>query len=241
MKGGLSARLARSFTAMLSAITVVTAATALFAVAPAARAEVAAADPIDTAMRACLARADRSSTAGQIQCMEEARAAWRAASEAALTQLIAKLPPAQQKRWRSSQDKWVAWRDAEDTMLAAAFATTSGSQYRLYEADMRLQPVRDRAIALRNQATQYDGKPPRARVCSADARCEHVSYDLNRYYRQLYTRMPVHARPIVARAQSDWRAYRDATTPLIDEHARLDLLGARLATLKRLAETVNNR
>lgn len=222
----------------------ITAAMLLMAAAPAVRAEVAAADPIDTAMRTCLARADRSSTAGQIQCMDESRTAWRAAADAAFAQLIAKVPAAQQKRWRLSQQKWVAWRDAEDPMLGAAFATTSGSQYQLYEADMRLQPVRDRALALRNQAANYAGnnagKLPRARACSADARCEHVSYDLDRYYRQFYARMPKHARPMVSRAQYAWRGYRDATTPLIDDHARLDLLGGRLATLKRLAETVNN-
>ncbi|WP_322042895.1 lysozyme inhibitor LprI family protein [Paraburkholderia sp. J67] len=217
---------------------------ALFAagvVTPTAHAEVSAADPIDAGMRACLARADRSSTAGQVQCMDDARTAWRSAADAAFVQLLAKLPPAQQRRWRASQQKWVAWRDAEDTMLGAAFATTSGSSYQIYEADMRLQPVRDRALALRGAAATASGQPVRARACSADARCEHVSFDLNRYYRQLYARMPKHARPAVARAQSAWRAYRDATTPLIDEHARLDLLGARLATLKRLSETVNNR
>ncbi|QGZ54104.1 lysozyme inhibitor LprI family protein [Paraburkholderia acidiphila] len=240
MLGGSSTRLARFFAATASALSLVSVATALFAVAPAARAEVAAADPIDTAMRTCLARADRSSTAGQIQCMDDARSAWRTAAGTALTQLLAKLPAAQQKRWQLSQQKWVAWRDAEDTMLGAAFATTNGSTYQLYEADMRLQPVRERALALRNQAATYNGDTPQVRACSADARCEHVSYDLNRYYRQLYARMPKRTRPTLARAQSDWRAYRDATTPLIDEHARLDLLGGRLATLKRLAETVNN-
>lgn len=240
MSGGSSARIARFLAATASALSLVSVATVLFAVAPAAHAEVAAADPIDTAMRACLARADRSSTAGQIQCMDDARTAWRTAADTALTQLLATLPAAQQKRWQLSQQKWVAWRDAEDTMLGAAFATTSGSTYPLYEADMRLQPVRERALALRNQAASHGGDAPRVRACSADARCEHVSYDLNRYYRQFYARMPKPARPTVARAQSDWRAYRDATTPLIDEHARLDLLGGRLATLKRLAETVNN-
>ncbi|WP_421023409.1 lysozyme inhibitor LprI family protein [Paraburkholderia sp. A1RO-5L] len=214
----------------------------LVALAPAAHAEVAAADPIDAGMRACLARADRSSTAGQIQCMDEARTAWHSAADAALAQLVSQLPPAQQKRWRLSQTKWAAWRDAEDTMLGAAFASTSGSTYQLYEADMRLQPVRDRALSLRGQAAAASGDaPPRVRACSADARCEHVSYDLNRYYRKLYARMPAHSRPALARAQSAWRAYRDATTPLVDERARLDLLGARLATLKRLSETVNNR
>ena len=236
MSGGSSARFARSFTAGVFALS---GATALLAVAPGARAEVAAADPIDTGMRACLARADRSSTAGPIQCMDDARSAWRAAADTALAQLVAKLPPARQKRWRSSQQKWVAWRDAEDTMLGAAFATTSGSTYQLYEADMRLQPVRERALALR-KAAAADGDPPRVRACSADARCEHASYGLNRYYRQLYARMPKHARPTLARAQRDWRAYRDATTPLINENGRLDLLGGRLATLKRLAETVRH-
>ncbi|WP_042337664.1 lysozyme inhibitor LprI family protein [Paraburkholderia ferrariae] len=208
-----------------------------------AHAEVAAADPIDSGMRACLARADRSSTAGQVQCMDEARNAWRGAADAALNALLAKLPPAQQKRWQLSQQRWVAWRDAEDTMLAAAFASTNGSSsYQIYEADMRLQPVRDRALALRLEAAnaaRQDAPPVRA--CSADARCEHVRYDLNRYYRKFYARMPKHSRATLVRAQSTWRAYRDATTPLVDEHARLDLLGARLATLKRLSETVGNR
>ncbi|HKR47204.1 MAG TPA: hypothetical protein VJU59_47355, partial [Paraburkholderia sp.] len=66
---------------MVSTLSAISAATVLFAVAPVARAEVAAADPIDTAMRTCLARADRSSTAGQIQCMDDARTAWRKAAD----------------------------------------------------------------------------------------------------------------------------------------------------------------
>ncbi|MGC2038362.1 MAG: hypothetical protein WA692_12110, partial [Paraburkholderia caledonica] len=52
----------------------------LLGVAPlAARAEVAAADPIDAAMRTCLARSDMSSTMGQVQCMETARIGWKTA------------------------------------------------------------------------------------------------------------------------------------------------------------------
>lgn len=233
--------IARAGRAVIATAAAVTAAGLLFGAA-AAHADVAAADPIDTGMRACLARADRSSTAGQVQCMDEARVAWHNAAENALGQLIAKLPPIDQRRWKTSEQRWDAWRDAEDPMIGAVFATTSGSTYVIYEADMRLQPVRDRALALRAQAVQTTPgqRPPRSRACSADARCEHATYDLNRYYRRLYARMPVHARPTLVRAQRAWRAYADATTPLIDEHARLDLLGARLATLKRLSETVGN-
>jgi hypothetical protein len=236
------APLARARRRFALAAAVAAAAAGLLFGAGAAHAEVAAADPIDTAMRACLARADRSSTAGQVQCMDEARAAWHTAADQALAQLLTKLRPADQRRWRTSEARWDAWRDAEDPLIGAVFATTSGSMYVIYEADMRLQPVRDRALALRAQLAQTaaDKRAPRSRACSADARCEHATYDLNRYYRRLYARIPAHARPTVQRAQRAWRAYSDATTPLIDEHARLDLLGARLATLKRLSETVGN-
>lgn len=239
MKRPTIARAGRGIVPVVAAV--VTAAGLWFG-AGAAHADVAAADPIDTGMRACLARADRSSTAGQVQCMDEARAAWHAAAEDALKQLIAKVRPADQRRWRLSEQRWDAWRDAEDPMIGAVFATTSGSIYVIYEADMRLQPVRERALALRAQVAQASADPrrPRTRACSADARCEHATYDLNRYYRRLYARMPVHARPTLVKAQRAWRLYADATTPLIDERARLDLLGARLATLKRLSETVGN-
>jgi len=241
MKKGMTMRAVRLGVASLM-VSLTAAGFAGLVCANAAHAEVAAADPIDAAMRACLARADRSSTAGQVQCMDEARNAWRAAADAALGRVIAKLPPAQQKRWQLSQKTWASWRDIEDAMLAAAFATTSGSSYQLYAADMRLQPVRDRALALRSVVAAAAGADaPRARPCSDDALCEHATYDLERYYRKLYARMPAHARPVLARAQAAWRTYRDATTPLMDERARLDLLGARLATLKRLSETVGNR
>ncbi|HYS67890.1 MAG TPA: hypothetical protein VEN30_29285, partial [Paraburkholderia sp.] len=53
----------------------------LGAASSAARAEVAAADPIDASMRTCLARSDMSSTAGQVQCMDTARIGWKTAMD----------------------------------------------------------------------------------------------------------------------------------------------------------------
>jgi len=115
--------------------------------------------------------------------------------------------------------------------------------YVLAEADMQLQPVRDRALALRSAVARISagGDPPRRpRACTADAQCEHAMFDLNRYYRRLQSKMPVRSRPTLARAQKAWIAYLDATTPLIDERGRIDIIGARVATLKRLSETVGN-
>ncbi|MFM0035085.1 DUF1311 domain-containing protein [Paraburkholderia strydomiana] len=211
------------------------------ALSPAAHAEVAAADPIDASMRSCLARSDMSTTVGQVQCMDNARIGWKAALDSAWQQLQAKLPSARRKLWERSQTSWLASREAEKQLLAAVFATTRGTMYVLAEADMQLQPVRDRALALRSAVDKASGPPPpRPRACSADAQCEHAMFDLNRYYRRLQSKMPVHSRPTLVRAQKAWTAYLAATTPVVDERGRIDIIGARVATLKRLSETVGN-
>ncbi|CAE6723666.1 lysozyme inhibitor LprI family protein [Paraburkholderia domus] len=217
---------------------------AVFGVAPLqAHAEVAAADPIDASMRTCLARSDMSSTTGQVQCMDNARIGWKAAMDGAWQQLLTKLPQAQRKPWEKSQASWQASRDAEKPLLAAVFETTHGSMYVLAEADLQLQPVRDRALSLRSAVARISagGDPPRRpRACTADAQCEHAMFDLNRYYRRLQSKMPARSRPTLARAQKAWTTYLDATTPVIDERSRIDIIGARVATLKRLSETVGN-
>jgi uncharacterized protein YecT (DUF1311 family) len=208
----------------------------------AARAEVAAADPIDAAMRTCLARADMSSTAGQLQCMDTARLAWQASIDQSFQTLLAKVPAAQRKRWQASEDSWKAWREAEIQMLAAVTATTHGSRYQLSEGDLRLQPVRDRALALRAVVAKTGAvdAPPPLRSCLADAQCVHASADVNQYYRRLVNKMPQRSWPVLWRAQQAWAAYRDATAPLGDARQRIDLIGARVATLKKLAETAGN-
>jgi uncharacterized protein YecT (DUF1311 family) len=232
----------RKFASIAAAAVLALAAFVVPQVARVAHAEVAAADPIDAAMRACLARGDMSSTAGQVQCMNTARTAWQAALDMAYQQVLAKSSGVQHRRWETSEKRWTQWRDAEAKMQRAVFETTHGTMYVLFEADMQLQPVRDRALALRRAAVREgSGDPlPRLRACSADAQCEHAMFDLNRYYRRLNARMPPGARSTLVQAQRAWVAFRDATTPVIDAHSRIDIIGARIATLKRLSETVGN-
>jgi uncharacterized protein YecT (DUF1311 family) len=230
----------RGVKSLLCALSVASAAW-LGAASSAAHAEVAAADPIDASMRTCLARSDMSTTTGQVQCMDNARIAWKAALDSAWQQLQTKLPPARRKLWEKSQAGWLASRDAEKQLLAAVFATTRGSMYVLAEADMQLQPVRDRALALRSAVGEAGSPPPRhPRACSADAHCEHAMFDLNRYYHRLQSKMPAHSRPVLVRAQRAWSAYLTAATAVIDERSRIDIIGGRVATLKRLSETVGN-
>ncbi|WP_144158852.1 lysozyme inhibitor LprI family protein [Paraburkholderia sp. BCC1885] len=204
-------------------------------------AEVAAADPIDAAMRACLARSDMSSTAGQLQCMDTARLGWQSALDTAWQQLLSKVPPARRKPWQDAQTRWQASRDAQAPLLDAVFATRQGTMYQLAEADMQLQPVRDRALALRSAAAgAATGAPApvRPRACSADALCEHATFDMNRYYHRLQTKMPARSRATLVRAQRAWSAYLEAASAVTDERGRVDIIGARVATLKRLSETI---
>ena len=209
-----------------------------------AHAEVAAADPIDAAMRTCLARSDMSSTAGQLQCMETARLGWQAALNAAWQQLLAKVPQSRRKPWEDVQARWQASRDAQAALLDAVFATRQGTMYQLAEADMQLQPVRDRALALRSAVAGTAtgaAAPVRPRPCSADALCEHATFDMDRYYRRLQTKLPARARPTLVRAQRAWTAYLEAASAVTDEAGRVDIIGARVATLKRLSDTAGNR
>jgi uncharacterized protein YecT (DUF1311 family) len=215
---------------------------ALTGMSGAAHAEVAAADPIDASMRTCLARADMSSTVGQVQCMDTARLAWQTSIDQSFQQLQSKLTDAQRKKWDESQKRWKAWREADGKLLAAVLATTHGTSYQLAGADMQLQPVRDRALVLRAAAAQA-GKPDpkkRPRACSFDAQCEHAMFDLNRYYRRLHAKLPSHSRAVLTRAQRAWTAYRDATVPLMDAREQVDIIGARVAQLKRMGDTAGN-
>ncbi|WP_038726988.1 lysozyme inhibitor LprI family protein [Burkholderia pseudomallei] len=218
------------------------------AAACAAHAEVAAADPIDVAMRQCLARRDRSSTAGQIQCMDEARQQWQGEVDAAYQRLLKTAPADARRGWQESQRRWLAWRKDEAHLVRAVYETTQGTMYAMANADMRLQPVRERALALRGAADRYYAQPGggkgavhRVRPCMRDAACEHALFDMNRYYEKLRARMPADSLPTLVAAQREWAAFRDAMTPLVSESERVDLIGARVATLKRFSETVNNR
>lgn len=252
-----------------------------------ARAEAARADPIDTTMQNCFARADRSTTAGQVQCIDAARDAWQAAIDGAMRGIDSDAPDSARRAWDESQKRWLAWRKEEALLVHAVFETTRGSAYSITQANVLLQSVRDRALAVRHAAARFAPPAPpvaasaagsgaaasgasgasgggavsaasatsvaartqsedarahneRMRPCTADAACEHAQFDLRRYTRALRDKLPVHARPVLARAQRAWTAYFDATAALGTEAERADLIGERVATVKRLSETVGN-
>lgn len=282
-------RSTHSFASLAASVAFIALTVALAAAPRAAHAEAARADPIDTAMQSCLARADRSSTAGQVQCIDAARDAWQAAIDAAMRSVSTDASDDARRGWDQSQRRWLAWRNEEGPFVRAVFDTTRGGAYAITQANVLLQSVRDRALALRHVASRFAPPVPavaptaaspssaatiqaaggggsdapaassasmpavarsqsddaraheaRMRPCTADAACEHAQFDLRRYERALREKLPARARPILARAQRAWWAYFDATSPLGTEAERADLIGERVATVKRLSETAGN-
>ncbi|MPV71807.1 lysozyme inhibitor LprI family protein, partial [Burkholderia sp. BE17] len=102
------------------------------------------------------------STAGQIQCMGEAQQQWQAVMDGAYQRLLKDAPADAKRGWQDSQRRWVTWRKDEVHLLTAVYDTTRGTAYAMSSADMQLQPVRDRALALRGAADRY--APPPAAV-----------------------------------------------------------------------------
>lgn len=287
-------RLTNLFFSALTACGALGVLAAVLAAAPGtARAEAARADPIDTAMQNCLARADRSTTAGQVQCIDAARDAWQGAIDTAMKSISANAPDDDRRGWDASQRRWLAWRKEEVLLVHAVFATTRGGAYAITQANVLLQSVRDRALAVRHAASRFAPPAPapassasgtssasgasgatsalpaagaapaasmatrstattraqsddarahteRMRPCMSDAACEHAQFDLRRYARALREKLPARARPVLSHAQRAWTAYFDATSPLGTEAERADLIGERVATVKRLSETVGN-
>ena len=110
-------------------------------------------------MRQCLARRDRSSPAGQIQCMGEAQQQWQAVMDGAYQRLLKDAPADAKRGWQDSQRHWLTWRKDEVHLLKAVYDTTRGTSYAMSSADLQLQPVRDRALALRGAADRYAPAP----------------------------------------------------------------------------------
>ncbi|WP_368674296.1 hypothetical protein [Trinickia sp. EG282A] len=65
-----------------------------------------------------------------------------------------------------------------------------------------------------------------------------MRYDRNRSVHRLGVKLPAQSRTVLTRAQPAWRSYFDATAGLGSETDRVDLIGGRVATFKRLSDTV---
>jgi uncharacterized protein YecT (DUF1311 family) len=105
-------------------------------------------DPIDKALRACLATEQAQSDLGIIDCTGTAITAWDARLNKNYQAAMASLDPQSQALLRASERKWVAWRAAEDAAQAGAWRNDRGSIISVEQMDDTLNAIKERAAEL---------------------------------------------------------------------------------------------
>jgi uncharacterized protein YecT (DUF1311 family) len=110
----------------------------------------APADPIDTALAACLDGPDGQSTAGMIECLDTAYDAWDAALNETYAALAASLDPKSRGLLKRSQRQWIAFRNAERQFFAAPWTTDRGTLVRVTLGQAQVDLVKGRVLMLRS-------------------------------------------------------------------------------------------
>ncbi|MBL7978118.1 MAG: DUF1311 domain-containing protein [Bacteroidetes Order II. Incertae sedis bacterium] len=101
--------------------------------------------PIDIKLNTCLEK--NPSTAGMIQCLDEAYRAWDGLLNTSYNGLLATLKPAQQTKLRNLQRQWIAFRDAEFAFIND-FYPTQGTMWVPVRMSERVDVVKSRALQL---------------------------------------------------------------------------------------------
>ena len=101
--------------------------------------------PIDTKLNACMDK--NPSTAGMIQCLDEAYRAWDGLLNTSYNGLLATMKPVQQGKLRNLQRQWLAFRDAEFAFINE-FYPTQGTMWVPVRMSERVEIVKSRALQL---------------------------------------------------------------------------------------------
>lgn len=106
--------------------------------------------PIDSLLESCLESNPFSSTAGMLKCINSATAQWDEELNKNYKLLMAVLRPEEKEKLKTSQLKWIEFRDKEFEFSDAAYNTLEGTMWLVVKANKRLQIVKHRAIELRD-------------------------------------------------------------------------------------------
>jgi len=109
-------------------------------------AEKAPKHPIDKAQEACIEK--DSSTAGMANCTYKAEKMWDKELNKNYNALMKKLPPADREALRTTQKKWLEFRDNEFKLINAIYGKLKGTMYIPMRASEINQIVKQRALDL---------------------------------------------------------------------------------------------
>jgi uncharacterized protein YecT (DUF1311 family) len=107
-----------------------------------------AADPLDAALDACLAKPEGSSTPGMVDCTSDAIKAWDKRMNEVYQRVMAGLDPKSRDLLRTSQRRWVAFREAEHEAMEGPWRQDKGTIMRVLTADADLSAIKERVQEL---------------------------------------------------------------------------------------------
>ena len=103
--------------------------------------------PIDKALDACIEK--DGSTAGMIQCTDQAYVAWDRQLNKNYGNLMRRLKPGQQTALKAAQLQWLRHRDSEFQLIDRIYDSLQGTMYLPMRISERLELVKKRALALK--------------------------------------------------------------------------------------------
>jgi uncharacterized protein YecT (DUF1311 family) len=109
--------------------------------------------PLDEFLDRCLAEPNHGSTAGQVECTNQAKQRWDDEMNQDYRRLTDDLDPKAQALLRDAQRRWLHYRDADQLLIDAVYELTQGTMFVPMQAYSRLRLVRERSLMLKSYFT----------------------------------------------------------------------------------------
>ncbi len=109
--------------------------------------------PVDEFLDQCLTQSNHGSTAGQIECTDQAKQRWDDEMNQGYRRLADHLTPKTQASLRDAQRRWLQYRDADQLLVDAVYELTKGTMYAPMQAYSHLRPIRERSLVLKSYFT----------------------------------------------------------------------------------------
>jgi len=109
--------------------------------------------PVDEFLDQCLTQSNHGSTAGQIECTDQAKQRWDDEMNQDYRRLADRLTPKTQASLRDAQRRWLQYRDADQLLVDAVYELTKGTMYAPMQAYSHLRPIRERSLVLKSYFT----------------------------------------------------------------------------------------
>jgi uncharacterized protein YecT (DUF1311 family) len=104
--------------------------------------------PIDKALDACIEK--NGSTAGMVECTDQAYAAWDTELNKIYGQLMRTLSAKQKEALKLSELEWIKYRDLEFKFIDSIYDTMQGTMYIPMRVATRLEVIKKRALELQS-------------------------------------------------------------------------------------------